>query len=708
MITRKSMLRHPAVMLPLIICVIGAATAATSVTMLFNVAIEEEKIRLAQMVHSQAQLMEAVAKFDAASTAKDPPNVAFINTMSQISKAHEALNGFGETGEFVIGKMVDGQVALLQKPRFTGDIHFEVPEFVPEPMSRALAGERGSIIANDYKGNRVMAHYEPVDILNIGLVAKIDVAEVYRPYVFSAGIIAAVTVLMLLIGVYASRQFSVPFLELTREKKRAEDYLNIAGTMIVALDNTGTITLVNSRGAEVLGYAHEDIIGKNWFENFIPEAARDTVKQAFNAILSGDLAPVEQFENAILTQHNGERTISWHNTYIKDDAGKIIGCLSAGADVTRARETEQALRVSDRRFNQSQEFANIGTWDWNIQTGDLYWSPRIAPLFGYPKGELETTYDNFIGAIHPDDRQAVMDAVNNCVESGAEYNIEHRVVWPDGTVRWLLEKGDVVRDDAGSPLNMLGVVQDISASKVMQEQLVQSSKMATLGEMATGVAHELNQPLNVIRMAVNNIMNKSDRGAVDPEYLASKLNKVVSQVERASAIIDHMRIFGRKPDATPALLSPANMVSGALGLIGEQLRLSGVEVTTDVQDTQSCILGHQVQVEQVLLNLLTNARDVLESKAEGDKRITIRVAESDVGDSVRIEVQDNGGGIPDAYLGRIFEPFFTTKEIGKGTGLGLSISYGIVTDMGGTLEARNNGDGGCFTISLPVATAAAA
>ncbi|GAB6051556.1 hypothetical protein JCM17960_03760 [Magnetospira thiophila] len=140
------------------------------------------------------------------------------------------------------------------------------------------------------------------------------------------------------------------------------------------------------------------------------------------------------------------------------------------------QKTQENLALSESRLSISQSFANIGTWDWNIADGSLYWSERIAPLFGYPAGDLETSYENFLAAVHPEDRQMLQEAVKACVETGAEYDIEHRVIWPDGTVRWLQEKGDVVRAEDGTPLRMLGVVQDIHQVKTAEAELLRNTE----------------------------------------------------------------------------------------------------------------------------------------------------------------------------------------------------------------------------------------
>ncbi|MEW6098101.1 MAG: PAS domain-containing protein [Pseudomonadota bacterium] len=172
----------------------------------------------------------------------------------------------------------------------------------------------------------------------------------------------------------------------------------------------------------------------------------------------------------------GPRTLDLRWAPVLNEAGVRTHWVGVATDVTEIEQARRRLLDSEERLRRSQVYADIGTWDWNIQTGELYWSERIAPLFGYPGGDLETSYDNFLKAVHPDDRAAVEAAVRRCIDTGERYEIEHRCVWPDGSVRWLLERGDVTRDAAGRPLHMLGVVQDITSRKTAEIGLMESQR----------------------------------------------------------------------------------------------------------------------------------------------------------------------------------------------------------------------------------------
>lgn len=243
---------------------------------------------------------------------------------------------------------------------------------------------------------------------------------------------------------------------------------------------------------------------------------------------------------------------------------------------------------------------------------------------------------------------------------------------------------------------------DTTERHEIQAQMMHRSKLATLGEMATGVAHELNQPLVVISMAVENCIRKLGRNKLTDDVASEKFQTIRDQVARATTIIDHMRIFGRRSDDRPTTFSVDSAVQDASKLMAEHLRLRQIDLSV-VNDgvRNALVLGHKSQLEQVLINLVGNARDSIE--ASGTDERMIEIVQSVSHHSVTLEVSDTGGGIPSDIEQRIFEPFVTSKGEGEGTGLGLSISYGIVKAMGGSIDAKNEATGARFSVVLPLA-----
>jgi C4-dicarboxylate-specific signal transduction histidine kinase len=233
-----------------------------------------------------------------------------------------------------------------------------------------------------------------------------------------------------------------------------------------------------------------------------------------------------------------------------------------------------------------------------------------------------------------------------------------------------------------------------------QEQLIQAGKLATLGELTTGVAHELNNPLNNIGLFVGNVIDSVRLGQVDSQRMVGDLEKVVEQVQKATEIISHLRTFGRAASVTVEPVSVNDVIERALSLTQEQLRLRQIEIELDLCAEAPVVLGNSIQLEQVFINLLTNARDAL---AEAKER-RINVECSIEGDMVVMLFRDTGPGIPEGLEQRIFDPFFTTKEVGTGTGLGLSITYGIIKEHRGIITvASRPGEGASFRIELPLA-----
>lgn len=249
---------------------------------------------------------------------------------------------------------------------------------------------------------------------------------------------------------------------------------------------------------------------------------------------------------------------------------------------------------------------------------------------------------------------------------------------------------------------------EISERKRAETQLVQSAKMATIGEMASGITHELNQPMNIMRMGVEAAQIRIERGQADMEYLGETLQKVEGQILRMSDIINHMRVYSRQDAEGQAPFDPYQAIREGCKLFEAQLSGVNVELTLSIPEgVDSKILGHGTRLEQVMLNLLSNARDAaLSHKEQAEEgflgRISVTTEQNDQTGVLQIRVEDNGGGIPEEVLPHIFAPFVTTKESGRGTGLGLSISYGIIEGMHGTIEATNTEVGACFEIALPL------
>jgi C4-dicarboxylate-specific signal transduction histidine kinase len=234
-----------------------------------------------------------------------------------------------------------------------------------------------------------------------------------------------------------------------------------------------------------------------------------------------------------------------------------------------------------------------------------------------------------------------------------------------------------------------------------QEQLVQAGKLATLGELTTGVAHELNNPLNNIGLYVGNVIDRLQMGELTPDGALEDLEKAMEQVRKATEIISHLRTFGRSATVPFEPVDVDAVIERALSLMQQQLRLRAIEVDLDLCPDELVVLGNPIQLEQVFINLLTNTRDALEEVSKETK--WIRISSSLERDRIEIVFADNGPGIPPSLAQRVFDPFFTTKEVGTGTGLGLSITYSIVKEHGGEISiSQTPGGGATFMLELPI------
>ncbi|NNG06560.1 MAG: PAS domain S-box protein [Desulfobacteraceae bacterium] len=263
-----------------------------------------------------------------------------------------------------------------------------------------------------------------------------------------------------------------------------------------------------------------------------------------------------------------------------------------------------------------------------------------------------------------------------------------------------------IQSKRGSKFGIVAVTVDITESLAKESQLIQASKMSTLGEMASAVAHELNQPLSAIQIGadlIHNVVEQDGKGWDDMPEVSSHMKE---QVDRAVRIINHLREFGRKSEIQKEKININNPIKGVFTLLGQQLSLRGIRVVLHLEDDLPAIMGDTNRLEQVFINLVVNARNAMEAKqgefarGEVESILTVRSFRENI--CVVVTVTDTGTGISDDLKDKIFEPFFTTKEVGKGTGLGLSISYGIIKDYDGTIEVESElGKGATFKLTFP-------
>ena len=254
---------------------------------------------------------------------------------------------------------------------------------------------------------------------------------------------------------------------------------------------------------------------------------------------------------------------------------------------------------------------------------------------------------------------------------------------------------------------LIATTTDITENVEKEAQLIQAGKMATLGTMAAGMAHEINQPLNVIQVCADFFIKTLKRnGEINNLELITMADEIRSNVQRAAEIINHMREFARQSKAVSGELNINEPIRDVFKVLGQQLRVHEIKLELDLDDTLPPVLADHNRLEQVFINLVTNAMDSLDKKGETENRRWskfLKIKSFYENGQVVVSVFDNGTGIPDDIIDKIFDPFFTTKEIGKGTGLGMSISYGIVKDYGGTITVKSRpGENAIFELRFPV------
>jgi len=483
---------------------------------------------------------------------------------------------------------------------------------------------------------------------------------------------------------------------------------------IWVIDKDSYTTFTNPRMAEMLGYTIDEMIGKRLF-SFMDKRGVEIAQNLVNRRKRG----IKEQHDFEFLRKDGTRLYTTLATGpIFDGKGNYSGAIAGVIDISRRKQAEDALRLSEERYSLAQRAANIGSWDWDIPMGSLQWSDTIEPMFGFGLGEFGRTYEAFLECVHPEDRQHVVDSANACIEKGRDYDIEHRIVWPDGTIRWVSETGNIVRDENNKAIRMLGVVRDITEHKLADEvlkrdketferlvdqrthelfktkaELDKAKRLSDLGALAATVAHELRNPLGVIKIASYNIRKKRKSSSIDKH-----LDNIEKKVSESSQIINNLLGYSRLKIPSYEKIQIYDILNECITFAKRRFYKQNVSIVKKFKSTKKKLIeADPLQIREIFNNILTNAYQSVSNK-KGKIEISAR---DDGKGSIEISFKDNGMGIDKKDLERIFEPFFSRKS--KGTGLGLTICNELVNLHGGKIDIKSKkGKGTSVTINLPI------
>jgi PAS domain S-box-containing protein len=399
-----------------------------------------------------------------------------------------------------------------------------------------------------------------------------------------------------------------------------------------------------------------------------------------------------------------------------DAAGRLVGITGVSVDITDMKKMQDALKLSEERYALAQKAGGIGSWDWDLASGRIQWLGEMEPLFGLKRGEFKETFDAFLEYIHPEDRQRVLDSVRAYIDRGEEYNIEHRIIRPDGSIRWGVGWGSVIRDEYDRPVRMIGVFMDITVRKEAeevlkrdketfellvtersaqlleaQEELVSTRRLSDIGTLAATVAHELRNPLAAIKMAVHNIRRKAQNPLLD-----RNINNVEIKISESEQIINNLLFYSRIKTAHCEKVNIYDTLEESIASALERFKDRPVSLQRDFDTLQGFFLEVDLlQMKELFGNLLNNAFDAF-SGSPG----TIAIEGFRENGAVIVRIKDNGAGIDQESLGKVFDPFFTTKA--KGTGLGLTVCHQIVRLHEGDIRIESEKNKGTMVIvALP-------
>ena len=587
----------------------------------------------------------------------------------------------------------------------------------PVPMNASLSGrsilERRTIIVNDanvpeaYAPTRIAARIERSLIAPLitteGAIGVLTVTNRASAFTEDDAVVLQrladqVAVAIANARLYEEAKASADqYRQVSEDERRARDavaqsearYRNLFETAtdaIYTLDNHGSFTSVNEATCAMTGRSRDDLLGRNPLA-LMPPDELPTAKEHFESALAGT---PRRYECHFLREDGTRRLASVTNSPIRHGA-QVIGILAVARDVTNEREGALALERSEMRYARLVEAASDAIF--TVDTEGVMTAVNLSLERSSGRGRSELLGLPFVALIDARDQEAAVQALHDSF-AGSRRRVDLRYPAVSGETRHCsltltpLTEGFVVT-------GALGVVRDVTDEKRLTEQLVQQEKLAAVGQLVSGVAHELNNPLASVTAFAQLLLAAPADSATDRHSVEA----IHQEAKRAAKIISNLLTFARQhtPERTATDLN--RVVEDTLELRRYALRVAQVTVEARLDPALPVTWADPFQLQQVILNLLTNAEHAL-TDVEGERRIVVTTSHAN--GLLTICVADTGPGIMTEHVQQIFNPFFTTKPVGEGTGLGLSISDGIVREHGGRIRVSSApGQGATFTVELP-------
>jgi PAS domain S-box-containing protein len=365
-----------------------------------------------------------------------------------------------------------------------------------------------------------------------------------------------------------------------------------------------------------------------------------------------------------------------------------------------------ALREREERINLAAESANLAFWTINYERGESWMNDQGRAMFGFGARE-PVSHELVLDRVHPEDRKAVEEAIKLARATSPTFELEYRVLRPNGETCWLISRGRYMRNDLGEIRELIGVGIDLTAQvnsnlelRLQREEMARMSRVSSMGELTASLAHELNQPLTAIASNAAAGKRLLEQAPPDPEIFKELLADVSADARRAGDIIHGIHRFVRKSQGARRLVNLNEIVREVLRLLNSDLLGRGTIVETELLPNLPAVLADPVHLQQVLLNLLMNSMEAMHSTPEEKRRVVV-CTKAETDSFISVSVRDHGTGLPPDELEKVFAHFYSTKP--NGMGMGLTIVRSIVEAHGGNLSAENTGDGARFSFRLPVA-----